>query len=808
MRRRNFIKLSLAGAFALAYQGCARFPLAPGRSPIQASLREALQATLRGCVERHEIPGAVALVQSHGKQLFHEAFGVACLREESPTKKVVAMRAGTRFDLASLTKMVATTTAILTLRDRGLLDLDDTVGKFLKPIADSNKKEITLRQCLTHCSGLAPFRLYYKELCGREAYLKAITADPFQYQTGAKWVYSDLGFILLGLVVEAVAGEPLDDYARKHIFEPLGMKHTGYVRMGADGKRDPTSLPAEATYYAATERCPWRKRLIIGEVHDENAWALGGVAGHAGLFSTAEDLSKFCEMLLGQGEARGARVLAPDSVALLCRPQILGLNPLQCIGWRLRASLESPIGFLGGARAFGHTGFTGTNIWIDPDNQVFSILLTNAVHPERARMQPANARRGVARQIVETLKQAPEKVMTGLDVLEAEGFARLRGKRVAVVTNQSGVNAKGAHGIDLMTKAGVKVTAIFTPEHGFGVAPAGAKVGDSKRGDIPIYSLYGPRRAPEEKMAGLFDVLVYDIQDIGARFYTYIWTLFSAQAFCAKAGRPLMVLDRPNPLGGAKTEGPVLEPAFSSSVGLKPLPTRYGLTCGELATLFNQQGWLEGGGMAALEVVKMQGWRREMRWRQIDLPWIPPSPNIPTWDSVAVYPGTCIFEGTSWSEGRGTDVPFQMVGGPGIDEKRLAKELNKMDLPGCRFLPMVFTPRPNAGAPKPKLEGKACGGVFVRVDDCDAFDSVKTGLAVLMTMRAQAPDSFKWSASHFDRLMGTDTVRKQIEAGASLKEITKPWAKGLEDFEKLRRTALIYNFADIHDKSVCEKSFI
>ena len=395
---------------------------------------------------------------------------------------------------------------------------------------------------------------------------------------------------------------------------------------------------------------------MVGQVHDENAYALGGVSGHAGLFSTAADLGRFGQMLLDKGEGGGAAILSPESVALLDRPQIPAIEPFQCIGWRRRTMLDSPIGFLGSPRAFGHTGFTGTSMWLDPDNQVVAVLLTNAVHPERARAHAQPVRKRFHGAIVTGLKQTPAKVRSGLDVLEAEEFRRLKGLRVAVVTNQTAVNAGGAHLLELITRRrrDFDIAMIISPEHGFdGTAGAGQSVEDSSYGPYSIISLYGGRRRLNSAMCDFFDVMLYDIQDVGARFYTYIWTLRSIQESCAMYGKRLIVLDRPNPLGGHRVEGPILKRSHASFVGLKPIPTRYGLTCGELATLFNQQRWLWGGQQADLEVIRMEGWRREMPFHQTGLPWVAPSPNIPTWDSAAVYPGTCVFEGTQWSEGRG-----------------------------------------------------------------------------------------------------------------------------------------------------------
>jgi uncharacterized protein YbbC (DUF1343 family) len=391
--------------------------------------------------------------------------------------------------------------------------------------------------------------------------------------------------------------------------------------------------------------------------------------------------------------------------------------------------------------------------------------------------------------------RSAERVLTGLDVFEAEGFERLHGRRVAVVTNQTAVNAKGDHLLDLLDACPeIEVAAIFGPEHGvLGNVEAGGAVGDSTEGRVPVYSLYGKIRRPDRDLHGEFDVMLYDIQDVGARFYTYIWTLFNVMQFCAEEEIPLIVLDRPNPLGGEIIEGPVLEEEFASSVGMRPIPIRYGLTVGELARMFNEERWLGDGVKADLNVVRMQGWRRDMLFPETGLTWIPPSPNMPTYETAAVYPGTCMFEGVSWSEGRGLDTPFEIVGGPNVDGEKLADELNGLDLPGCSFKPVSFTPKSIPGVvSQPKHEGKKCEGVFIQVEDPGKFRPVETGLTILTVLKKTYPHLHQWREKHFDRLLGTDTVRKQIEAGTDPKSISDACKTGVNEFSKARTKILLY----------------
>ncbi len=573
---------------------------------------------------------------------------------------------------------------------------------------------------------------------------------------------------------------------------------------------------------------------MAGEVHDENAYAMGGVSGHAGLFSTARDLARFARMLIAKGEffealadsagqapanatipvqagempssetlcmrlpsRRGARqLLSPESVCLLNTPQIPGIDPEAGLAWRMCLEGESAIGFLASPRSFGHTGFTGTSLWIDPDNRIAAVLLTNSAHPARGGASAKEARLSFHRATVRIFSPAPaQRTKSGLDVLEAEGFERLAGKRVAIAANHTAINGRGESIFSLLRKqTNLELAMIFGPEHGFaGRAGAGEKVGDDEWEGVPVLSLYGQRRKPPPESAEKFDVMLFDIQDVGARFYTYIWTLFQIQQFCAESGKPLIVLDRPNPIGGRLIEGPVLDAANASFLGLKPLPIRHGLTVGELALLYNRAGWLGPGLTAELDVVAMDGWRREMAFIETGLPWAAPSPNMRTWDTALVYPGTCLFEGTQWSEGRGTNNPFELVGGPGVDSRRLAMELNALGLEGCRFLPAEFTPAaPPEDAIRPKLEDQRCGGVFLRVDDRESFRPVRAGLAMLIALRGLYPGRHQWRASSFDRLAGTDSIRTHIDAGTPLATIEATWSEGLAQFDALRRAVAIY----------------
>lgn len=380
-------------------------------------------------------------------------------------------------------------------------------------------------------------------------------------------------------------------------------------------------------------------------------------------------------------------------------------------------------------------------------------------------------------------------IAPGIEVLLEERIDLLAGKRVGLVTNPTGVDRDLRSSIDLLAAhPDVHLVALFGPEHGVrGDAQAGDRVASShdRKTGLPVHSLYGEHREPTSAMLEGIDVLVFDIQDVGARFYTYPYTLANVMRAAQRAGIPVVVPDRPNPIGGTLVEGPVLDPEYASFVGMFPIPIRHGMTIGELAMLFNDAFGIG----AELHVVPMRGWRRDMREPGQALPWIPPSPNMPTPDTSLVYPGTALFEGTNVSEGRGTTRPFETIGAPFVDAEALAERMNALALPGVRFRPTWFTPTFS------KHAGELCGGVQLYVTDRDAFRSVRTGLALLVAMRELYPDDFAFQPGEppfFDKLAGAGWVRQMILDGENADAIEARWQDGLRRFEALRREYLLY----------------
>jgi uncharacterized protein YbbC (DUF1343 family) len=380
-------------------------------------------------------------------------------------------------------------------------------------------------------------------------------------------------------------------------------------------------------------------------------------------------------------------------------------------------------------------------------------------------------------------------VRPGIDVLLSDSVHLVEGRRVGLVTNHTGIDANGVSSIDrLFDHPSVELVALFAPEHGIrGTAEAGAQVSgeiDAATG-LPIHSLYGDTLRPTpESLAGV-DVLLFDIQDIGARYYTYVSTMAMAMESAGEAGIPFVVLDRPNPIGGVLVQGNLLEPSFSSFVGLYPIPMRHGMTPGELARLFSGRFGVD----VELHVVPVDGWSRDMLFPDTGLPWRAPSPNMPDVTSALHYPGTCLFEGTNLSVGRGTERPFQWVGAPWLDGEALVTALSPLGLPGVTFEAVRFTPvRPGDG----KFDGVEVGGVRLNVTDPNVYDPTRTAVAVLVEARRASGDAWEWNTTHFDRLAGTLDVRLGVEEGASLDEILAFWPAQLDSFVAIRQEYLIY----------------
>ncbi|MEZ5316611.1 MAG: DUF1343 domain-containing protein [Vicinamibacterales bacterium] len=768
-----------------------------GRQGFDAARLARLDGVLTAAIADHEMPGAVVVVGRGDEVVYEKAFGSRAIEPA-----VEPMTTDTIFDLASLTKVVATTTAVMQLVENGQVRLNDPVAKFIPEFGKYGKARISIQALLTHTSGLRPDLDLGDPWVGYDEAI-ALAAEEVPAPNPG-FVYSDINFFLLAEVVSRVSGEPFDAYVQTHIFQPLGM-------------RDTTFKPAASLIprIAPTQRCTmygWPcegpdMRMLRGVVHDPTARRMGGVAGHAGLFSTAADLTIFARMLLDGGAVNGARVLAPLTIARMTSPATpAGVDAVRGLGWDIDSAYSSNRGEFLPLGSFGHTGFTGTSIWVDPITRVFVIFLSSRVHPDgRGDVTPVRAK--VASVVASSLVDVPdealrraewsrrvarpsappptprEPVLAGIDVLRRDGFAALRGRRIGLLTNHTGVARDGTTTIDLLADApGVTLVALFSPEHGIrGILDASVPSTRDEKTGLPIHSLYGDTRRPTPEMLQGLDTIVVDLQDVGARFYTYVTTVAYVMEEAASRGIKVVVLDRPNPIGGVQVEGPALDEAATSFIGYLPaMPIRHGMTIGEIARLFNG----EKGIGADLEVVGLRGWRRDDWFDETGLRWINPSPNMRNLWEAALYPGIGAFEGSNVSVGRGTDTPFEQVGAPWIDGARLADALNARSLPGVSFYPVTFTPTAS------KFAGEACGGVFMVVTDRDVLRPVRVGVEIASALMTLFPGQFEIEAS--SGLFGSAAGIARIRAGDDPASVAASWSGAEARWRRIRAKYLLY----------------
>jgi len=794
----------------------AQLPLAKPESVALSPARLAqMDPIINEEIKEHHLPGAVVLVGRKGRIVWQKSYG---FRAVEPARE--AMTNDTIFDLASLTKVVATATSIMILVERGKVRLSDPVSRYIPELKGEGRDNITIEMLLIHRAGYAPDFDLREQWTGYDEAIKHLIKEPLRNPPGTRFTYSDLGFITLGEVVKRASGMPLDQFAKQNIFIPLGMRDTEFrpaVALRAriaptEKRRGQLSYLGDSASNAGADGDAW----LRGQVHDPTSYRMNGVAGHAGLFSTAKDLAIYCQMILNGGEYNGTRVLSPLSVAEMTRPRLVSnTGNTRGLGWDINTSFSSNRGELFPLGSFGHTGFTGTSIWIDPSSQMFVVFLSNRVHPDgkgdvgplRARVASIiagsitdaavaqHAREQTANYYAEVVKALQQfashnegtatsvKVLNGIDVLERDNFKPLAGLRVGLITNHTGRDRAGRLTIDVLHQApGVKLVALFSPEHGIrGLADD--KVSDSKDNDtgLPVYSLYDDVRRPKPEQLKDLDALVYDIQDVGARFYTYISTLGYILEEAAKAKLPVFVLDRPNPIGGVDVEGPIADNDKLSFTSYHTIPTRHGLTIGELAQLFNRQRKIG----ADLRVIKMDGWRRSMWFDETNQAWINPSPNMRSLTEATLYPGVGLLETTNVSVGRGTDTPFELVGAPWIDADKFADYLNQKGIPGVRFVPLRFTP--NASV----FKDQQCGGVNIIITDRVAFRPLLTGIEMALALRNLYPNDWKID-KYLKLLVNADTLER-IKRNESARDIVASWNTALQEFRRARAEILLYN---------------
>ena len=830
-----------------------------------------IDAIVEADIAAKKLPGAVVLVGHKGKIVFRKAYG-----NRSLVPTVEKMTVDTIFDLASLTKPIATATSIMILVEQGKLRLSDTVGMYIPDIDDPNAKRITIQQLLTHTSGYAPDFDLKEKWTGREGMLAALKKEKLRTPPGTKFVYSDIGFIVLGEIVQRLTGNEVGpgsflftgdlppstggfaksfgEFAYRDVFERIGLVQTKFRQPGiispqsltAKANPNPSFATDPITFQtiAATENIRGQLSylgsefkgndglgnvILKGFVHDPTSIRMGGVAGHAGLFSTADDLARYCQMLLNGGTLDGKRVMSAQTISRMTAPIVVSESgDARGLGWDINTSFSSNRGDLFPLGSFGHTGFTGTSVWIDRVSQTFVVFLSNRVHPDgkgdvgplrakvatvvasavedtpREKFEQAEAQFNTAvaaqvprfRESVAARPAAPASaaspvaskllaapVMNGIDVLERDKFKQLAGLKLGLVTNHTGRNLAGKQTIDILKEApNVQLVSLFAPEHGIRGELDQDKINDSKdeKTGLPIYSLYGETRRPKPEQTATIDAFVYDIQDIGARFYTYTATLKNVLEEAANAGKPVFILDRPNPINGNSVEGSLADEDKLSFIAAHTTPVRYGLTIGELGQMMNSERKIG----ADVRVIKMEGWSRSMWFDEAGQTWINPSPNMRSLTEATLYPGIGLLETTNVSVGRGTDTPFEVVGAPYIVGQKLASYLNGRNIKGVRFIPIRF--KPNASV----FKDEQLGGVNILITDRNALDSFHLGIEFAAALRKLYPT--EWQVDKYARLLVNSEILDLVKRGETPENIEKAANVKRDEFNRRRTPFLIY----------------
>ncbi|MDA0813150.1 MAG: DUF1343 domain-containing protein [Verrucomicrobia bacterium] len=750
--------------------------------------------TIKSAIASRNLPGGVLWLEHRGIP-YSEVFGNRMLMPS-----VEPMTGDTIFDAASLTKVIATTPSVMKLVEDGTVQLDARVSLYIPEFVGLHRELITIRQLLTHTSGLKPVIPDDFEWEGHATGIQLACAEPLNSFPGSELHYSDINFILLGEIVRRASGMPLEQFSQQRLFSPLGMVDSGFLPTADKRARiAPTTVMEDG-------------QPLRGIVHDPVSRRMGGTTGHAGLFTTASDLAKFARMMLAKGVLpNGDRLFKAETISDMTRVQTAAHIPARRgLGW----DIDSTYAGLRGAfplGSYGHTGWTGTSVWIDPFSQTFLIFLSNRNHPTEAgavsplrkalsdlipNVIPGFDFKNVAGALAPADESAtadamqrftasiPDgKVQNGIDVLRARNFEPLKGLRLGLITNHTGLARDVKTTIDLLHESSaVKLTALFSPEHGIRGQKDEA-VGDEKdkATGLPIYSLYQEhQRKPSAEHLKELDALVFDIQDIGCRFYTYISTMGMAMEAAAENGIQFVVLDRINPINGLSVEGP-LRDGESSFTAFHSIPVRHGMTAGELAMMFKAERDLA---TLDLKVIQVEGWQRSQFQDQTGVPWVDPSPNMRSLEAAILYPGVGLPEFTNLSVGRGTRIPFELVGAPYIDSNAFAHALNAASIPGVKFLPVHFTPTAS------KFKDERCGGVKILLTDRNACTPVSIGAALGRTLQTHYPT--QWDNKDFDKLLAHPATFDAVVKGTDLSTIQSKWEADKAAFLERRKPFLLY----------------
>jgi SSS family transporter len=850
---------------------------APDFSQVSTLINDAIAA--------HKLPGAVVVIGHDGKVVFHQAYGNRKIAGELSVDGNTAaehMTEDTIFDMASLTKCLATATSMMQLYEQGKYQFDDPVAKYLPEFGVNGKDKVTIRELLTHYSGLPP-DVSLKDPWGLAAPdkaegIKRAMESPLANPPGTKFVYSDINFITLGALVEKLSGQPLDIYAEQHIFKPLGMMSTMYhpydktcgpvTRTGAaidpgphprlpmhmvcpPNTWTPIAVVPETAPTAHDDESkdnpsanPDYDYLLRGTVHDPTTRRMGGVAGHAGVFSTAHDISLYADALLEKLlHNKGPFPLKQSTLQLMTKPEQPATAQdgatiftadgtatkgvaTRGFGWDINTAFSRPRGSIFPIGSFGHTGFTGTTLWMDPQSDTYVVLLSNAVHPRgnppisALRGQVATAAAQALHLYNSTNAASGPKTLTGIDVLESTHYSALAEAakrhdnhlRLGILTNQSGLDAQGHRTIDILaTEAakavpGLELKALFSPEHGlFGTKDEAGISGEvDPTTHIAVTSLYGTTpasRHPTHDMLKDLDAVIVDLQDAGVRFYTYeAQTGYFVEAAAAekKHGHQLeiIVLDRPNIIGGLAVQGPVSDEGKEAYVNYMPLPIRHGMTLGELVRYINGERRLPSTVSpniheplgAAVTVITMQNWQRAMFYDQTGLPWINPSPNLRSVNAATLYPGVELLQFSNVSVGRGTPVPFENIAAPFFDGPALAAALNARKIPGVTFSASTVTIEEDAN--HYPYHGQTMPAVHLTVTDRNVLDSPELGIELISAIHRLYPKQFTFDRT--SRLILSVNTMLSLQNGEDPHSIVKSWQQDLDAFKQRRTNYLLY----------------
>lgn len=725
-----------------------------------------------------KLPGCVVVVGTRSEIVYKRAFGA---RATEPAREPMTL--DTVFDMASLTKAVATTSSIMVLADRGQILLDQPAARYLPELLRGGRGNVTIRQLLLHTGGFVPDNPLSDYRNGHDGAWEKIVTSTTHWSPGERFVYSDVGFIVLGELVRRVSGKGVDEFARENVFEPLQMRETEFLPEASLRER---AAPTEIR----------NAQRIRGEVHDPRAYGLGGVAGHAGLFSTPKDMSRFAQAWLKKSAPpNGPQLVSTATFDAFVSPHDVP-TAIRGLGWDMMSPGTKNRGEGLGLRAYGHGGFTGTLLWIDPEPGFFILFLSNRVYPNgKGEAQELQTKIGTIAAAILAPPSVPKatpapcdrpvsETLPGVDVLRADDFASLRGRKVALFTNDAARTKRGDRTLDaLATAKDVTLVRVLSAEHGLAA---------DREGNIPddrdattrteIVSLYGSGSEEERMTRALsgVDTLVIDIPDVGVRFYTYASTMRRALGAAAMRGVRVVVLDRPNPIDGEHVSGPLPDATTKGLVHSSQLPVRHGMTLGELARMFDAEDHLG----TDLQIVRVQGWRRSDYLDATGLAWTAPSPNLRSLDQAILYPGVALLEGTNVSVGRGTDVPFEVIAAPYIDGDLLARTLNARQIPGIFFSKTVVTPSTSV------FSGQRSSGVKLTITDRALLDPVHVGVELAVALTRLYPGTFH--AKDVQRLLASHVATDAITSGKAAVEVSGTWQKELLTFRSKREKYLLY----------------